>query len=85
MARRLWSAPTSRCWWPTPRGRLVARRDHRGYAEQSGRSVIIVMNKWDLALEAAKEKAGAQKKPGGKAGASPSKLVSDYEPMVRRD
>jgi GTP-binding protein len=28
-----------------------------GYAEQSGRSVIIVMNKWDLALEAAEEKA----------------------------
>jgi len=28
-----------------------------GYAEQSGRSVIIVMNKWDLAFEAAAEKA----------------------------
>jgi GTP-binding protein len=28
-----------------------------GYAEQSGRSVIIVMNKWDLALKAAAEKA----------------------------
>jgi GTP-binding protein len=28
-----------------------------GYAEESGRSVIIVMNKWDLALEAAAEKA----------------------------
>jgi GTP-binding protein len=28
-----------------------------GYAEQSGRSVIIVMNKWDLALEAAAETA----------------------------
>jgi GTPase len=28
-----------------------------GYAEQSGRSVIIVMNKWDLAIEAAAEKA----------------------------
>jgi GTP-binding protein len=27
------------------------------YAEQSGRSVIIAMNKWDLALEAAQEKA----------------------------
>ena len=27
------------------------------YAEQSGRSVIIAMNKWDLALEAAREKA----------------------------
>jgi GTP-binding protein len=28
-----------------------------GYAEQSGRSVIIVMNKWDLALAAAREAA----------------------------
>src|SRR5271155_2258897 len=28
-----------------------------GYAEQSGRSVIIVMNKWDLALAEAAEKA----------------------------
>ena len=28
-----------------------------GYAEESGRSVIIVMNKWDLALAAAAEKA----------------------------
>src|ERR1700681_4133207 len=28
-----------------------------GYAEQSGRSIIIVMNKWDLALGAAAEKA----------------------------
>src|SRR5215472_3038040 len=28
-----------------------------GYAEESGRSVIIVMNKWDLALQAASEKA----------------------------
>jgi len=28
-----------------------------GYAEQSGRSVIIVMNKWDLALEAARRAA----------------------------
>jgi GTP-binding protein len=31
-----------------------------GYAEQSGRSVIIVMNKWDLALEAASEKAARE-------------------------
>jgi GTP-binding protein len=31
-----------------------------GYAEQSGCSVIIVMNKWDLALEAAAEKAARE-------------------------
>src|SRR5690348_12936562 len=32
------------------------------YAEQSGRSVIIVMNKWDLALEAMCEKVGREAK-----------------------
>jgi GTP-binding protein len=52
------------------------------YAEQSGRSVIIVLNKWDLALEAAQEKSSAEKKRGGK-GAGANKLVQDYEPLVR--
>jgi len=56
-----------------------------GYAEQSGRSVIIAMNKWDLALEAAGERAEREKAHGGKdAGANPSKLLADYEPMVRQ-
>ncbi|MBZ5696753.1 MAG: ribosome biogenesis GTPase Der [Acidobacteriia bacterium] len=54
------------------------------YAEQSGRSVIIAMNKWDLALEAAREKAEREKKHGEKgAGGNPSKLLADYEPIVR--
>jgi GTPase len=54
------------------------------YAEQSGRSVIIVMNKWDLALEAAQEKAAREKKHGEKgSGGNPSKLLEDYEPIVR--
>jgi GTP-binding protein len=55
------------------------------YAEQSGRSVIIVMNKWDLALTAAQEKATDQKKRGGKFVAfNANKLVQDYEPLVRQ-
>jgi GTP-binding protein len=55
------------------------------YAEQSGRSVIIVLNKWDLALEAAQEKSSAETKRGGKGGgANPNKLVQDYEPLVRQ-
>jgi len=55
-----------------------------GYAEQSGRSVIIAMNKWDLALEAAREKAEREKKRGGKGtGGIPTKLLQDYEPLVR--
>ncbi len=56
------------------------------YAEQSGRSVIIVMNKWDLALQAAQEKAAREIKHSGKEsgkGANPERLLSDYEPMVR--
>jgi GTPase len=56
-----------------------------GYAEQSGRSVIIVLNKWDLALEAAQEKSSAEKKRGGKGGGSnANKLIQDYEPLVRQ-
>ncbi|MGB0034412.1 MAG: ribosome biogenesis GTPase Der [Candidatus Acidiferrales bacterium] len=56
-----------------------------GYAEKSGRSVIIVMNKWDLALEAAREKAEREKKHDAKAArTNPSKLLADYEPMVRQ-
>jgi GTP-binding protein len=63
-----------------------------GYAEQSGRSVIIVMNKWDLALEAAQEKIAREKKSEGTpagpstgaAGVNANKLLADYEPMVRR-
>ena len=54
------------------------------YAEQSGRSVIIVLNKWDLALKAAKEKAADQNKSSAKvANVSGNKLLQDYEPLVR--
>jgi GTP-binding protein len=61
------------------------------YAEQSGRSVIIVMNKWDLALEAAQQKFAREREHGAKGDAkmsapgqvSASKLLADYEPMVR--
>ena len=64
------------------------------YAEQSGRSVIIVVNKWDLAVDAAQRAADeAAKTAKGKAkrpsdGATPSgvidkgKLLFDYEKMV---
>jgi GTP-binding protein len=52
------------------------------YAEQSGRSVIVVMNKWDLAQTAmgdsdAREQKGPKKKTG------PQKLLEDYEKIVR--
>jgi GTP-binding protein len=65
------------------------------YAEQSGRSVIIVVNKWDLAVEAAQRAADESGKSArGKArreaeGAAhqreidKGKLLMDYEKMVK--
>ncbi len=65
------------------------------YAEQSGRSVIIVVNKWDLAVEAAQHAADESAKSAkGKAkraaeGNPPhreidkGKLLLDYEKMVK--
>jgi hypothetical protein len=56
------------------------------YAEQSGCSVIVVMNKWDLAVEAAIRKAEAGKKSAyGKPDVAvyPPQLAADYEKIVR--
>ncbi len=52
------------------------------YAEQSGGSVIIAVNKWDLALEAAREKAEREKQhrrkgPGRKSGKAAGGLRAD--------
>ena len=55
------------------------------YAEQSGCSVIIVMNKWDLAMKAAQQDTENKRSAGGKASAiSSAKLLADYEPLVRQ-
>ncbi len=65
-----------------------------GYAQQSGRSVIIVMNKWDLALEAAAKKSAEESKRGSATRGrkargvrtsrmDPGRLLADYEPLVR--
>ena len=65
-----------------------------GYAQQSGRSVIVVMNKWDLALEKAQEAAQEAWKHRGKQPAerqirnarlSPdlARLGAEYEVLVR--
>ena len=64
------------------------------YAEESGRSVIIVMNKWDLAVEAAQRAedesartAKGKEKRGAGAAASRAidkgKLLFEYEKMVK--
>ena len=65
------------------------------YAEQSGRSVIIVINKWDLAIEAAqkaadRDAATAKGKSKRAAGGQHSttvdrgKLLMDYEELIRK-
>src|SRR5712672_1257485 len=65
------------------------------YAEESGKSVVIVMNKWDLAAEAARQasardaattKGRAKRRPDEKHkfdDVDKSKLLFDYEKMVR--
>ena len=65
------------------------------YAEQSGRSVIVVINKWDLAVEAAQKAAerdaatakGKAKRVGGQpesAQVDRGKLLLDYEELIRK-
>lgn len=69
-----------------------------GYAQQSGRSVIVVMNKWDLALAKARQAAAEAKKqcekprkPHLEKGRQrpwqlptvPERLAADYEILVR--
>ncbi len=66
------------------------------YAEESGRSVIIVVNKWDLAVEAAREAAArdaatakgkSKRAPGEKhrpEDFDPSRLLYDYERLIRQ-
>jgi GTP-binding protein len=64
------------------------------YARDAGRSVIIVMNKWDLALQAAAEEGGRGSRGGkGRGGAgrehssasslAPAARMRDYERIVR--
>src|SRR5258707_3863541 len=66
------------------------------YAEQSGRSVIIVVNKWDLAIEAAQKAAdrdasSARGKAKRAANLNPpvekvdrGKLLGEYEELIRK-
>src|SRR5579863_6613836 len=66
------------------------------YAEESGRSVVIVINKWDLAVEAARNagirdaataKGKASRKPGERhrpENFDAGRLMVDYEKMIRR-
>jgi GTP-binding protein len=49
------------------------------YARDSGRSIIVVMNKWDLALEHARAKAREEETEAP----DPGWLLSEYETLVR--
>ena len=65
------------------------------YAEESGRSVVIVINKWDLAITAAKASAArdadstkgrARRAPGEKhrpEGFDVTRLMTEYEKLIR--
>lgn len=61
-----------------------------GYAQQSGRSMIVVVNKWDLALAAAQKKVARESKSTAARPAKsrvsladPGWLLQDYERIVR--
>jgi GTPase len=53
------------------------------YTQQSGSALIVVVNKWDLALKVAQEHAAAgnKVKPGQRI--NPMKLMADYEKLIR--
>jgi GTP-binding protein len=66
-----------------------------GYAQQSGRSVIVVMNKWDLALEKARKAAQEAQEQGRRLpqegrgrsakqfSADAGRLAAEYEILIR--
>ncbi len=55
-----------------------------GYAHESGRSVIIVVNKWDLVDGSAAAEPGARKTPARRGGEKLSADREIYEEQVRR-
>lgn len=53
------------------------------YSQQSGSALIVVVNKWDLALKAAQQHAEGGKKASPAARVNPMKLMTDYEKLIR--
>jgi GTPase len=53
------------------------------YTQQSGSALIVVVNKWDLALKAAQEQAAQDDKPKSAGRVNPMKLMADYEKIIR--
>lgn len=53
------------------------------YTQQSGSALILIVNKWDLALKAAQERADAESKSKAATRVNPMKLMADYEKLIR--
>ncbi len=53
------------------------------YTQQSGSALIVVVNKWDLALKAAQERSDQEKKGKPAPRVNAMKLMSDYEKLIR--
>lgn len=54
------------------------------YTQQSGSALIVVVNKWDLALAAASERAAEESKSkASQPRLNPQKLMADYEKLIR--
>ncbi len=53
------------------------------YTQQSGSALIIIVNKWDLAVHAAQEHAAEESKLKRAARVNPMKLMADYEKLIR--
>ncbi|HEV2421859.1 MAG TPA: ribosome biogenesis GTPase Der [Candidatus Acidoferrales bacterium] len=53
------------------------------YTQQSGSALIVVVNKWDLALKAAQQHASEEKESESAARVNPMRLMADYEKLIR--
>lgn len=53
------------------------------YTQESGSALIVVVNKWDMALKAAQERANHETKSKPAAHVNPMKLMADYEKIIR--
>lgn len=53
------------------------------YTQQSGSALIVVVNKWDLALKAAQQHASEEKESESAARVNPMRLMAGYEKLIR--
>lgn len=54
------------------------------YTQESGSALILVVNKWDLAVRAAQERADQESKNKSATRVNPVKLMADYEKLIRQ-